>query len=151
MVSKMKLLVLSLFTSALLVGCQTADAGGEDPTPAPVKDNCSNADGALTDVGFVIVTSHSSGDRVKSGFVVKGCSRSFESHVPWELVGRDRKIIASGFTQGGGVDGGGPYEFTVNYKVSESQWAVLRVLEDDPSDGEGGRPKNNEIPVYLIK
>lgn len=143
----MKMLVLPALIS-LIVGCATAE---EPVPPTPPKDNCSNADGALTDVGFVIVTTPVSGDRIKSGFVVKGCSRSFESHVPWELIGRDRNIIATGYTQGGGVDGAGPYEFTVNYTVSENQWAVLRVLEDDPSDGEGGRPKNNEIPVYLVK
>ena len=44
-------------------------------------DNCDNADGALSDAAFVITTSPTAGDRVESGFDVKGCSGTFESNV----------------------------------------------------------------------
>ena len=57
--------------------------------PGTETDNCANEDGALNDAAFVMTTSPSVGDRVASGFAVKGCSRTFESTVNWKLVGRN--------------------------------------------------------------
>ncbi len=135
--------------AVMLAGC-----GGDDEEPAataapPAADVCANDDGALTDAGFVFVTSPTSGTRVSPGFTVTGCSVSFESNVPWELLDRDGAVLAQGAATGGGVDGPAPFTFTVTYSVPDRQIGVLVVKEDDPSDGEGRPPKDNRIPVVL--
>ena len=145
------LIALVLGLTALISAC-TGPFVHQSHRPRPeIVDNCKNDDGALTDAGFVIVQSPKSGDRVKSGFTVKGCSRAFESNVPWQLTDATGKIIAGGATLGGGVDGFGNFEFTVPYVVDKTQFGVLSVMEDDPSDGEGYPPKDNEIPLILKK
>jgi hypothetical protein len=110
---------------------------------------CSNSDGALTDRSFIFVSTPTSGMRVSSGFTVKGCSRTFESNVPWRLLDRDGNQLAAGATMGGGVDGFGAFTFTVNFGVATQQIGHLEVLEDDPSDGEGSPPVRNVIPLVL--
>lgn len=111
---------------------------------------CSNADGALTEAAFVIVTEPRSGERVTPVFTVAGCSRTFESSVNWQLAGRDGSILANGTTSGGGVDGHEVFEFSVDYNVAEMQIGHLSVYEEDASDGEGFPPSQNVIPVVLI-
>lgn len=141
---------------ALLAGCGDDDDGATAGATtasatgtAPAADVCADDDGALTDAGFVFVTAPVSGARVSPGFTVTGCSRTFEANVPWELRDRDGTVIARGAATGGGVDGPGPYRFTVPYTVPERQIGVLLVREDDPSGGEGRPPKDNAIPVVL--
>jgi Immunoglobulin-like domain of bacterial spore germination len=113
-------------------------------------DVCSNADGALTNESFIFVTSPRSGERVSSGFTARGCSRTFESNVPWRLVDETGTELASGSTLGGGVDGPGPFSFTVAFTVASRQIGHLEVNEDDPSGGEGPRkPTRNVIPLVL--
>jgi hypothetical protein len=112
-------------------------------------DVCNNSDGALTDKSFIIVSTPTSGMRVQSGFTAKGCSRTFESNVPWRLVDRDGNQLATGATTGGGVDGFGPFSFTVSFNVVTQQIGHLEVIEDDPSDGEGFPPVRNVIPLVL--
>ena len=113
-------------------------------------DVCDNADGALTDISFIFVTSPRSGQRVSSGFTARGCSRTFESNVPWRLVDEAGAELAGGSTQGGGVDGPGPFSFSVTYSVASRQVGHLEVIEDDPSGGEGTRkPTRNVIPLVL--
>lgn len=112
-------------------------------------DVCNNSDGALTDKSFIIVSRPTSGTRVHSGFIVEGCSRTFESNVPWRLVDRDGNELATGATIGGGVDGFGPFSFAVSYTVASQQIGHLEVIADDPSDGEGFPPVRNVIPLML--
>jgi hypothetical protein len=112
-------------------------------------DACDDSDGALTDASFIVVSTPTSGTRVQSGFTVKGCSRTFESNVPWRLVDRDGNQLAAGATMGGGVDGPGPFSFAVNFDVATQQFGHLEVIEDDPSDGEGFPPVRNVIPLVL--
>lgn len=115
----------------------------------PQPDVCSNADGAL-EASFIFVTQPRSGQRVSSGFTVRGCSRTFESNVPWRLLDASGAQLAAGSTTGGGVDGPGPFSFTVAYSVPERQIGHLEVNEDDPSGGEGPRePVRNVIPLVL--
>lgn len=150
-ITKFSILFLVLGLTALISAC-TGPYVHSSYKPSKTKtDVCDNTDGALTDKGFVIVQSPKSGQRVKSGFTVKGCSRSFESNVPWQLANEKGEIIAGGHTLGGGVDGMGNFSFTVNYTVDKTQFGVLSVMEDDPSDGEGYPPKDNEIPLILKK
>lgn len=113
------------------------------------SDVCSNSDGALTDASFIFVTAPAVGTRVSSGFSVRGCSRTFESNVPWRLVGASGAELAAGSTLGGGVDGFGPFSFSVGYSVPSTQIGHLEVIEDDPSGGEGRPPTRNVIPLVL--
>jgi hypothetical protein len=112
-------------------------------------DVCSNSDEALTDKSFIFVSTPTSGTRVKSGFLVEGCSRTFESNVPWRLIDRDGNQLAAGATTGGGVDGFGMFSFAVHFSVASQQIGHLEVIEDDPSDGEGVPPVRNVIPLVL--
>lgn len=112
-------------------------------------DNCANEDGAFNDAAFVIATAPQPGERVETGFDVKGCSRSFESNVQWRLLARNGSILASGNTSGGGADGPGPFSFTVPYSVTAQQIGHLEVFEEDASDGEGFPPGRTVIPLVL--
>lgn len=112
-------------------------------------DNCTNEDGAFNEAAFVIATAPKPGERVESGFDVTGCSRSFESNVQWKLIGRDGSILASGNTSGGGVDGPGPFSFTIPYNVTVQQIGHLEVFDEDASDGEGFPPGRTVVPLVL--
>ena len=137
----MKKLLLALGVSIGLAGCVSKIE--------PSSGECWNEDGALDNAGFVIVENLSPGNRVSPGFIVTGCSRTFEAHVPWALYDRTGWLIAMGFTHGGGFDGYAPFQFVVRYDVDESQWGELVVWEEDVSGGEGFRPFTNTIPLYL--
>lgn len=126
----------------LLLGACTQTTGGADV--------CGLADGALDDAAFVIATAPGPGDRVESGFAVAGCSRTFESTVNWRLLARDGSTLAEGFATGGGVDGPGPFAFTVEFAVPERQLGHLEVFEVDASDGEGFPPGRTVLPVVLL-
>jgi hypothetical protein len=89
------------------------------------------------DEPFVMVTAPAAGAKVKSGFAVAGCSRTFESTVVWTLTVRGGKQLAKGTAKGGGVDGGGPLSFTVAAKVDKPTLAYLEVIEPSAS-GKGG-------------
>jgi hypothetical protein len=110
---------------------------------------CSNADGALTDASFVFVTAPTSGTRVQSGVVVNGCSRTFESNVPWRLVDRQGNELASGSALGGGVDGFASFSFNVTFTVATRQIGHLEIGDEDVSGGEGFPPVRNVIPLVL--
>ena len=134
---------ISLLT---LAGCETPGEPLAGPTPA---DACAIQDGALADASFVIATAPTAGSRVSSGFPVQGCSRTFESTVVWRLLGRDGSLLADGTTQGGGVDGPGPFTFAVPFLVTERQLGHLEVFEEDVSDGEGFPPGRTVLPLVL--
>ena len=119
-------------------------------TTAPTGDACANLAPEAADAAFVFVTNVTAGGYLESGDSVEGCSRTFESHVPWYLVDREGNTIAESFAMGGGVDGAAPFEFTVEYEVDEAQVGHLFVGGDDPSDGAGFPPSLNQIPVVLL-
>lgn len=131
---------LSAFALITLASCTN---GGQ------AADACANDDGAFNEAAFVITTEPDAGERVESGFAVKGCSRTFESNVNWKLVGKDGSELASGNTQGGGVDGPGDFSFTVPYDVDTRQIGHLEVFEEDASDGEGFPPGRTVLPLVL--
>lgn len=139
---------VGLAALGLILSAMTAIAMGSIPGGGPA-DNCANADGALNDAAFVITTSPSAGERVESGFAVAGCSRTFESNVNWKLLARNGTELASGNTQGGGVDGPGPFSFTVTYTADQQQIGHLEVFEEDASDGEGFPPGRTVLPLIL--
>lgn len=96
---------------------------------------------------FVMVTSPAAGAKVKSGFAVTGCSRTFESTVTWTLTVRGGQELAKGTAKGGGVDGAGPLAFTVTAKVAKPTLAYLEVLEPSAS-GKGGSSRVI-VPVVI--
>ncbi|MDA0814955.1 MAG: Gmad2 immunoglobulin-like domain-containing protein [Chloroflexi bacterium] len=149
----------------------TVDTGtpssGDTPTQSPTQsdgsgggtsgsggiadgDACATLAPEAYDAAFTFVTSVAAGDYLASGTTVAGCSRTFESNVPWRLLDRDGNVIAESFAMGGGVDGPAPFEFTVEYSVASAQVGHLFVGGDDPSDGEGFPPVTNQIPVVLL-
>lgn len=130
-----------------LTGCGTPTRPPTDPTP---PDACGTNDGALGEAAFVFATTPTVGTRVTSGFEVQGCSRTFESTANWRLVARDGRVLAEGFTRGGGVDGPGPFSFTVAYTVNTRQIGHLEVFEEDVSGGEGFPPGRTVIPLVLL-
>ena len=103
----------------------------------------------LPDNALVIVSSPSAGDEVESGFVVSGCSRTFESNVQWRLLGRSGAVLSSGFTSGGGVDGPAAFQFSVEFEDVERQIALLEVFDDDVSEGEGFPPPRAIVPIII--
>ena len=135
---RLRTLLVVGVTAGTLAGCLPGSS-----------DACTDAAADLADHGGIIVTSPASGHRVHSGFTVTGCSRTFESNVPWRLVARDGTELESGFTTGGGVDGWETFSFSVDYSIDEQQVGHLEVSEEDASDGEGFPPVRNIVPLVL--
>ncbi|MCB9491416.1 MAG: Gmad2 immunoglobulin-like domain-containing protein [Dehalococcoidia bacterium] len=142
---------VSVEGSASAEGTAVATAvASETATETPMAgDACSDLAPEAADASFTFVTNVGSGDVLESGATVEGCSRTFESNVPWRLEDREGNVIAQSNTMGGGVDGPAPFEFTVDYSVSEAQIGHLFVGGEDPSDGAGFPPVLNQIPVVL--
>lgn len=99
------------------------------------------------DEPFVMVTAPAAGAKVKSGFAVAGCSRTFESTVAWTLTVRGGKELAKGTAKGGGVDGPGPLSFTVAATVTRPTLAYLEVIEPSAS---GGPPASRVIVPVVV-
>jgi hypothetical protein len=135
--------------SLAIVGLALAGGCAAQGTP-PAGGACDNADGALSDAAFVIATAPDAGARVSSGFEVSGCSRTFESNVVWRLLARDGAVLDQGNTPGGGVDGFGPFGFSVTFAVAEPQIGHLEVFEEDVSGGEGFPPGRTVLPLVLM-
>jgi len=120
------------------------------PTGVVAGDGCANLAPEGEEASFVFAVSPQPGTVLASGDTVIGCSRTFESHVPWLLLDREGNELIADFTMGGGVDGHAPFEFTVTYTVSEPQFGTLVIKADDPSGGEGFPPSEHRIPVVLL-
>jgi hypothetical protein len=110
---------------------------------------CADIAPTLAGGAFVVVTAPVAAARVTSPLVVRGCSRTFESNVAWEIHGRDGRVLASGFTAGGGVDGPAAFEFSADFAVPRAEVGRLEVFEIDASDGEGFPPPRTVLPVVL--
>ena len=130
--------LLPLAIAAALAGC--GGSGGN-------ADVCSNADGALGAAAFVFVETPGSGDRVSSGFEVKGCSSTFEGNVVWLLRRRDGRRLAGGVTQGGSLEPG-PFSFQVEYAIAARQVGRLEVGAPRVTS-EGFPPVTNVVPIVL--
>ncbi len=111
---------------------------------------CDPVDPVLADSSFVVVTQPLAGARVSSPVEVRGCSRTFESNVVWELRARDGRVLASGHTSGGGVDGAGAFAFSAGFTVADAQLGHLEVFEPDVSDGEGFPGGRTVTPLVLV-
>lgn len=120
----------------------TACGGNEDEV-----DVCANADGALSGARFIFVVAPRSGERVSSGFGVRGCSSTFEATVNWRLRGRDGATLASGVTQGGSIEPSS-FEFSVDYSMGARQIGELEVFEPRVTE-EGFPPSKDVVPLVL--
>ena len=97
---------------------------------------------------FVFVESPVSGEHVKSGFQVSGCSNTFEGTVNWRLRNRAGSELANGFAQGGSREPGA-FSFSVQYgDVGARQVGRLEVYEPRLTT-EGFPPVRNVLPVVL--
>lgn len=130
---------LATATAAVVLTACGSDTGENDV--------CANADDALSNAGFIFVDDPSSGERVSSGFQVRGCSSTFEASVSWRLRGRDGRVLASGVTQGGSVRPSS-FEFTAEYSVAARQIGELEVFEPRVT-GEGFPPSRDVVPLVL--
>jgi len=83
---------------------------------------------------YVAIAEPYSGQIIQSPFVLKGCSRTFESNVVYQLVTHDRQMLIMQFTMGGGVDGSEEYEAVLEFEITEPTLAYLRVYEANPAD-----------------
>jgi hypothetical protein len=122
---------------------------GATTAPGASGPRCPTGDRTVDEAAFAFLTSPTVGKAVRSGFTASGCSRSFESTLPWRLRDRAGRILARGSAQGGGVDGPARFSFTVRYKVRAAQIGRLEVEASDPSAGEGLPPVRNVIPLVL--
>ena len=136
-------LMLLLLMMGIAVGC-----GGRPDAPAASP--CAPPDPALEEAAFVIATTPRAGESVTSGFAVRGCSRTFESNVQWRLADRKGRVLARGFTSGGGVEGRKPFAFAVDFQVSERQLGYLEVGEPRVSEKEGFPPGRTVLPLVLV-
>lgn len=134
----------TLLPLALCAACQPEPEGGRS------IDACADVHPLFADTSFVIVTAPRPGDAVPTGFEVRGCSRTFESNVVWELTGRDGRTLASGYTSGGGVEGAGSFSFEVAYSPGIAEIGLLTVAEPRVADGEGFPPVRVVMPLALI-
>ncbi|HSM18539.1 MAG TPA: Gmad2 immunoglobulin-like domain-containing protein, partial [Gemmatimonadales bacterium] len=84
---------------------------------AALRDPCNPIDPVLANSSFVAVIEPTAGLRASSPLQVRGCSRTFESNVVWELRSRDGRILATGHTSGGGVTEAAPFSLSVTFTV----------------------------------
>jgi len=120
--------------------------GCAGPTERPP---CADLDPALAGSSFIVVRSPAPGERVTSPARIAGCSRTYESNVVWELRGRDGRVLDSGFTTGGGVDGPAPFQTSADFQVAAAEVAELVVYMPDASEGEGFPPPRTIFQVVL--
>ena len=130
-----------------VAGVLVASISCSDSAP---RDPCDPVDPVLAQSSFVVVVQPTAGLRVSSPLRVRGCSRTFESNVVWELRSRAGRILASGHTSGGGVSGVAPFSFSADFTVSAAEVGHLRVFEPDVSDGEGFPGGRSVIPLVLL-
>ena len=131
----------------VLAGLLVAAIACGDSAP---RDPCGALDPVLADSSFVLVVEPAPGQRVSSPLRVRGCSRTFESNVVWELRSRDGSSLASGHTSGGGVSGAAAFSFASPFTVPGPELGHLEVFEPDESDGEGFPGGRSVVPLVLV-
>ena len=134
--------IASIFAAFLVASIACSDSAPPDP--------CDPIDPVLADSSFVVVVEPTAGHRAPSPLRVRGCSRTFESNVVWEIHARDGRVLASGHTSGGGVSGASPFSFSAEFTVSAPELGHLVVFEHDESDGEGFPGGRSVIPLVLL-
>lgn len=85
---------------------------------------------------LVQIDAPADGATVGPEVTVRGEAAAFEATVPWEVL-RDGEVVESGFATAAEGQRFSPFSFTVTLAPGDY---VVRVVEDDPSDGEGRPP-----------
>jgi hypothetical protein len=114
------------------------------------RDPCAPIDPVLANSSFVVVVEPTAGLRTSSPLRVRGCSRTFESNVVWELHARNGNVLASGHSSGGGASGAAAFSFSTSFAVSAAEVGRLEVFEPDASDGEGFPGGRSVVPLVLL-
>lgn len=76
---------------------------------------------------------------------VTGEAAVFEATLPWEVL-RDGEVVDSGFTNTAEGQVFAPFAFTLDLAPGEY---VVRITEDDPSDGEGRPPLTDDRAITV--
>lgn len=92
------------------------------------------------------IDSPAEGATVGPTFTVSGEAAAFEANVPWELL-RDGAVVQRGFTSSAEGQRFAPFSFTVT--APRPGRYVVRVVEDDPSDGEGRKPLSDDKTITV--
>ena len=94
---------------------------------------------------LVQIDSPAESARVGRTVEVSGEAAVCEATVPWEVL-RDGTVVLSGFTTSAEGQRFAPYTFSVTL---EPGIYVVRVTEDDPSDGEGRPPLSDDKTITV--
>jgi hypothetical protein len=112
----------------LVDGATTPDLWGAVDTSAPIERGDPYALRSL-----VQIDSPAHGAQVGREVEVRGEAAVFEATVLWEVL-RDGNLVEQGFTSTAEGQRFAPYAFTVTLEPGDY---TVRILESDPSDGEG--------------
>ena len=111
------------------------------PTPYPtIATGSDSIDQSITIApatsNNIEVLSPRGGDSIKSGFVVKGNARTFESNVAIRLSDSEGNILAETFTLANAPDAGqfGPFEKVLDFQTDDSV-GTLEVFQYSAKDG----------------
>jgi hypothetical protein len=119
-----------------------------DEVPAAVAEACKGIDSILAGSAFVLLRSPAAGERIASGAVAYGCSRTHEGSIAWRLLGRDGRELAAGTASGGGFAGASPFGFTIAFDLPLAERGTLEVFEPRATN-EGFPPPTTSIPIVL--
>jgi hypothetical protein len=78
---------------------------------------------------------------------VSGDAAVFEATLVWELR-QDGRVVDSGFDTT--LDGQRFSEFKFELELEPGEYTVV-IIEDDPSDGEGGEPMSDERTFTVVE
>jgi hypothetical protein len=99
----------------------------------------------------VVVYEPSKGERIRSGFTLRGDAQVFEAVATFQLIAEDGRVLREGpaMTRAGAPEFG---RFTVNvdFSVTREQPGVLRVFERSAADGSIVANTLVNIPVILV-
>jgi hypothetical protein len=138
-----------VIAAALAAGLPSAPRAQEfEEVPAAVAEACKGIDPILAGSAFVLLRSPAAGERVASGAVAYGCSRTHEGSIAWRLLGRDGRELGSGSASGGGFAGASPFGFTFAFDLALAERGTLEVFEPRATN-EGFPPPTTSIPIVL--
>jgi len=86
---------------------------------------------------FIVATAPRAGNRVASGFHVRGCANVFEAAVAWRLVDGLDALLAEGFGMAScGTGCVGTFDLLIEYPPRDAPGiGYLEVFTDSPEDG----------------
>lgn len=99
----------------------------------------------------IVVYEPGKGERVRSGFLLRGDAQVFEANVEFQLIGEDGTILRQGnATATAAAPAFGRFSTNVTFSVAREQPAVLRVFERSAADGSIVVATLVDIPLVLV-